>query len=413
MPTDAVGGWRRDVVDAVKAAKPGIIRFGGSALDVPEFGDFEWRDTIGDPDRRKPLRAWGGLQPTGAGLEEIVQFCQLVAAEPMICVRTVGRPPKDAADQVEYFNGATDTPMGKLRAKNGHAEPYGVKYWQIGNERAGAEYEAQLKPFAEAMRKVDPSIKLLSSFPSKGTLRSAGDLLDYVAPHQYDVMNVGGADAELNSIREMIGPLAPGRPIKVAVTEWNTTAGDFGPPRARLWTLENALAVARYQNLLHRHCDLVEIANRSNLANSFCSGMIQTDNHRLYVTPAYHAQRLYATLAGDRPLKVESAVPVDAAPDVSATLSDDGKTMTLFAVNAGTDAMTRPLDLTAFGETPREVAVWTLTDQDGTGEPDATNAFTRTDRVAPVESRLTVTAGKVDYRFPALSLTVVCVPVSP
>ena len=45
-----------------------------------------------------------------------------------------------------------------------------------------------------------------------------------------------------------------------------------------LWTLDNALACSRYQNFMHRHCDLIEIANRSNLADSFCSGIIQTNN---------------------------------------------------------------------------------------------------------------------------------------
>ena len=119
MPTDAVGGWRGDVVEAVRDMKPGVIRFGGSALDDPNLGDFEWRDTIGDPDRRKPFRAWGGLQPVGPGLEEIVQFCRLVGAEPLICVRIRGRGPGHAAEQVEYFNGAVTTPMGALRRRNG------------------------------------------------------------------------------------------------------------------------------------------------------------------------------------------------------------------------------------------------------------------------------------------------------
>ncbi|HZU34596.1 MAG TPA: hypothetical protein VFA18_01735, partial [Gemmataceae bacterium] len=130
MPEDAIGGWRRDVVEAVRALKPGIIRFGGSALDEPGFGDFEWRDTIGDPDRRPPWRAWGGLQPAGAGLEEIVQFCHFVDAEPLICVRVRDRMPQDAADEVQYFNGSADTPQGKLRARNGHPEPYHIKFWQ-------------------------------------------------------------------------------------------------------------------------------------------------------------------------------------------------------------------------------------------------------------------------------------------
>src|SRR5579863_1711576 len=106
MPEDNIGGWRPDVVAAVKALKPGIIRFGGSALDDANLGEFEWKDTIGDPDKRKPFRAWGGLQPTGPGLEEIVQFCKLVGAEPLICVRVSKKGPRDAADQVEYFNGS-------------------------------------------------------------------------------------------------------------------------------------------------------------------------------------------------------------------------------------------------------------------------------------------------------------------
>ena len=76
MPVDSIGGWRKDVVEAVREERPGIIRFGGSTLDDPNLGDFEWRDTIGDPDRRRPFRAWGGLQPTGPGMEEFVQFCR-------------------------------------------------------------------------------------------------------------------------------------------------------------------------------------------------------------------------------------------------------------------------------------------------------------------------------------------------
>ncbi len=204
MPEDNVGGWRRDVVEAVKALKPGVIRFGGSTLDDANLGDFEWKDTIGDPDKRKPFRAWGGLQPTGPGLEEIVQFCRLVDAEPLICVRFSKRKPEDAAEEVQYFNGAADTPMGKLRAKNGHAAPYHIKYWQVGNERSGADYEARLAAFCKAMKEADPSITLLSSFPTEGVLKAAGDQLGYVCPHQYDCANLAACERELDATRELI-----------------------------------------------------------------------------------------------------------------------------------------------------------------------------------------------------------------
>ena len=59
MPEDAIGGWRRNVVEAVRDMKPGVIRFGGSAVNVVNAGDFEWRNTIGDPDRRKPFAPGG------------------------------------------------------------------------------------------------------------------------------------------------------------------------------------------------------------------------------------------------------------------------------------------------------------------------------------------------------------------
>jgi alpha-N-arabinofuranosidase len=407
MPEDTVGGWRRDVALAVRALKPGIIRFGGSALDDPALGDFEWRDTIGDPDRRKPFRAWGGLQPTGPGLEEIVQFCRHVGAEPLLCVRVRNREPKDAADQVQYFNGPADSPLGRLRVKNGHPEPYGVEYWQIGNEQGGPAYEARLAGFARAMKAADPTIEVLASYPSAGVLQKAGGLLDYVCPHHYACEDLAGSAADLKRVRKLIAAHAPGRPIKVGVTEWNTTAGDWGPGRARLWTLENALACARYHNLLHRHADLVAIANRSNLCNSFCSGIIQTDNHRLFKTPTYYAQQLYATLAGTRPLKIESAVPGGEAPDLSATLSADGTVVTLFAINGTLADVTRPLDLSALGDGGQEAAVWTLADRHKAGELDVANSFADPERVTAVRSTWRAPAARFTYRFPALSLTVI------
>jgi alpha-L-arabinofuranosidase len=402
MPEDAIGGWRPDVVEAVRALKPGIIRFGGSALDSPGYGEFDWRSTVGDPDRRPPWRAWGGLQPAGAGLEEIVQFCRLVNAEPLICVRIRDRQPRDAADEVQYFNGATDTPMGELRAHNGHAAPYHIKFWQIGNEQSGSDYEARMLEFCKAMKAVDPSIRLLSSFPSAGVLRRAGDLLDYTCPHQYDCGDLAGSEAELLQTQKLIRRFAPNRSIHIAVTEWNTTAGDWGPGRARLWTLENALACSRYHNLLHRHCDLVEIANRSNLTNSFCSGIIQTDNHRLYKTPTYYAQKLYATLAGDRPLRVEAPGNLD----VSATLASKTGGVTLFVVNPGSQDITPTVDLSAFGRDNGKIDIWTLADRERKGQPDVSNSFAAPERVRSVHSMGKLKSGALSYRFPAFSLTV-------
>jgi alpha-N-arabinofuranosidase len=62
--------------------------------------------------------------------------------------------------------------MGALRAKNGHPEPYHIKFWNIGNEpwgswqigRTDTKYFMQKhNEFAKAMREVDPSIVLIAS----------------------------------------------------------------------------------------------------------------------------------------------------------------------------------------------------------------------------------------------------------
>jgi len=225
MPKKTEGGWRPDIVESLRALHPGVIRFGGSALDDENLGDFEWRDTIGDVDHRKPFRAWGGLQTPGAGLEEIVRLMKAAGAEPLICVRVRNRTAKDAADEVEYFNGSADTPLGALRAKNGHPQPYKIVYWQIGNEQSGERYERLLPDFCRAMKRADPHIKLLASYPSAGVLQAAGESIDYVCPHHYDIGNLAATAADLERVRAMLREHAAGRGIRVAVTEWNTTAG--------------------------------------------------------------------------------------------------------------------------------------------------------------------------------------------
>ena len=406
MPENTVGGWRRDVFEAVRALRPGLIRFGGSVVEEPSYGDFDWKDTIGDPDRRRPFRAWGGLQPTGPGMEEIVQFIRAVGAEPLICVRYKQRAPQDAAAEVEYFNGATNTPMGAQRAANGHPEPYRVRYWQVGNEVGGPEYDQRLAAFCQAMKAADPSIKLLTAFPSADTVRNAAPWLDYLCPHHYGCDNLAAMEGDFAHLRRIIRDNAPNRSLKVAITEWNTTAGGWDLGRATLWTLANALACSRYHNLLHRQCDLAEIANRSNLANSFCSGIIQTDPSRLYKTPTYHAQLLYATLAGTRPLRIESEIPPNAGLDLSATLTADGREVVLFAVNDTLQPITRPLDFSAFGAGARTVRVATLADRDQAGEPEVTNSFNDPDRMTPRMTTFPAASAKFDYQFPPLSLTV-------
>jgi alpha-N-arabinofuranosidase len=403
-PTDTVFGWRRDVAEAIKALKPGIIRFGGSTTE-----GFEWRATIGDPARRVPFTTcWGGLEPGNAGLEEFVKLCQWVGAEPLICVRFTGKTPKDAADQVEYFNGSAASPMGKLRAQNGRQDPYGVKYWQIGNELGDERYQKGVAEFCRAMKAVDPSIKLMGAYPSPGLLANAGAYLDYICPHHYGCHNLAAMETSVATCRKMIADHAPGRDIRLGITEWNTTAGDFGLGRAMLWTLDNALWCSRYHNFMHRHCDMIEIANRSNLVDSFCSGIIQTNNHSLFKTPTYYAQQLYAAHAGRYPLRVdvEEGVKADTALDTSATLSANEDRLSIFVVNPSREPHRRTVDLTYFRPPVGEAEVWTLSDTAKAGERDAANSWREPERICTESAKAIVVEGRLMHEFPPLSLTV-------
>ncbi len=332
-----------------------------------------------------------------------------MGAEPLICLRFTGKTPRDAADQVGYFNGSPDTPMGKLRAANGHPEPYRVRYWQIGNELGDEAYQKGIAQFCRAMKAVDPTITLLAAFPSPGLLENAGGLVDYICPHHYDCANLKATEDDIDRCRRMIARSAPGREIRLGVTEWNTTAGDWGLTRAMLWTLDNALKCSRYHNLIHRRCDLVEIANRSNLTDSFCSGVIQTNAHSLYLTPTYYAQQLYATKAGKRPLRViyPGDRPSDADLDVSATQSEDERRVTLFVVNDTREPKKRTLLLAPLGALEPDAAVWTLGDTLHAGERDISNSWREPDRIRPVEGKATVAQAQLAHEFLPLSVTVI------
>jgi len=404
MPTDTVFGWRRDVAEALKALRPGIIRFGGSAIE-----GLEWRATIGDPNQRVPFTTtWGGLEPGNPGLDEFLQLCKWVDAEPLICVRFSGKKPKDAADEVEYVNGPPSSPMGKLRAANGHSEPYGVRFWQIGNELGDETYQKGVAEFCQAMKAVDPSIKLMGAFPSSGLVKNAGRYLDYICPHHYECHLLSAKEEDVANCRKMIAENAPGRTIRLGITEWNTTGGEWGLGRAMLWTLDNALWCSRYHNFMHRHCDIIEIANRSNLADSFCSGIIQTDNHGLFKTPTYYAQQLYATRAGKYPLRLaaDGSGAADPVLDVSATLSERQDRIAVFVVNPGLVAQQRTIDASAFAPLAGGVEVSTLADTAGTNERDAVNSWREPERIRSESRKAAIVHHELVYSFPALSLTV-------
>lgn len=169
MPADNIDGFRPDTIELLRQIKSGFWRFGGNYTS-----NYSWYDAVGDRDRRPPDwdYAWNQMQTNDIGPDEFAEFCKLIDVEPYVSVNAGLGDAHSAAQEVEYMNGATTSPMGALRAKNGHAAPYHVRFWNIGNEPWGSwqigrtdlkYFMLKHNEFAKEMRRVDPSIILIAS----------------------------------------------------------------------------------------------------------------------------------------------------------------------------------------------------------------------------------------------------------
>jgi alpha-N-arabinofuranosidase len=380
MRVDNQRGWRQDVVDAIKASRPAVIRWGGSAVDP---GKYRWKNGIGDRDRRVPFANvnWGRIDSNDVGVDEFCQFCELVGAVPLICV-SFSDGSTSAADLVQYCNGNRGTKWGAQRAANGHADPYRVKYWQLGNEISGddAAYIRKCGDFISRMKQADPAISLISSFPSQKVFDAIGRELAYVAPHHY-TRDLAACEADFKKLAGMISTTPGCGHLRIAITEWNFTAGDWGLLRGKMLTLEGALLNARYLNLLCRHSNRVEIGCRSNMTNSFCSGIIGTNPAGLLKRPSYHVMKLYADHAKPIPLTVGRA---PAGVDVVASAEENRQSVCLFAVNPRSEPVALSLDLSDWGERFTPLSAETVCDTLDMRQPDVMNHWTAPQRIRTV-----------------------------
>ena len=135
---------KEEFTDLYKEAGFGSIRYPGGTIS----NLFRWKESIGPKEERvnqihgfynNPKQ--GGIAPN-FGLTEVADFAYRddVQSE-IVYVYGFGRgSAQDAADLVEYLNApAGSNPGGgvawaDIREENGHAEPYNVRYFEIGNE---------------------------------------------------------------------------------------------------------------------------------------------------------------------------------------------------------------------------------------------------------------------------------------
>jgi alpha-L-arabinofuranosidase len=169
--------------------------------------------------------------------------------------------------------------------------------------------------------------------------------------------------------------------IKIAVTEWNVTGGDWGLGRGKMLTLDAALLNARYLHVLMRHSDKAEIACRSNLANSYAGAIIETSPAGLLKRPSFYVMQLYARHAKPVPLRLEQS---NDALDLFACASPDGKSLCLFALNPGTEPVEFSYRFDGFAGAAREAGAEVLCDTLDARQRDVMNHWEAPDRVRTV-----------------------------
>ncbi len=232
MPSDNMGGWRRDVVEALRKVAPPVVRFPGGCF----VSFYNWESSIGDRETRDPMPSyyWGGLEENDVGLDEFLHLAELVGFEPQICFNMMTSEPFKARQLVEYLNAPEDVGMGRLRMLNGHKEPYGVKLFEMDNEPCRkwtpVQYAQQCVRFAEEMRLADPSIELMMAAydsPAEALpymLEIAGKSINYVIYRQ-------GWPAFVEKVLPVIRAYNEknGTSVRLVNTEWLSSCGSVEP----------------------------------------------------------------------------------------------------------------------------------------------------------------------------------------
>lgn len=377
-----VKGIRKAVIDRLRDIKASVIRWPGG-----NFADYyDWQDGTG-PRARRPRRtnSWSNFMPPGApsgpqrydpnqfGTPEFLRLCKLSGGRPFLNVNTRSLTPQSFSQWVEYCNSPHgSTTLADLRNSDGAIEPYGVRYWGIGNEVWGyggnmsvEEYATLYKRFTLNVPNYDVDLAFVAcgAPPGRSTewvrefLRICRSTLFptrvfAISLHYYatffgndlkpgetlqDLDNEAATKLLLDAgtfgpaewyrtmdssarIEDMIdahwvamGQVDERHRVKIAVDEWgavykNTSRRNVLDFRGRDVTLRDAIAAALTLNIFNRQCNRVCLANFTGLINQE-GGLLQADGEQFCTTPVYHVFRMYTGHQGGRALRTVFEVP--------------------------------------------------------------------------------------------------------
>lgn len=370
-----------------------VYRFPGGIL----ADYYRWQDGTG-PVANRPVRPHysdSGSSANSFGSPEFFRFIKAANAQGLITVNAGTGTASEAAAWVDYAN----NPANAQRRADGFADPIGIKLWEVGNElyypgNAGPAiavtpevYADRFNQFADAMRKVDPSIQLMAIGVAKAhdgpgspwsnwtetLLSKSASRVDMIAVHnayfpilhyvkQPPVNQVYPAlwaapeavDKNLAELDALISRYEQNRKISIAVTEWGAL---FASPLSDPWwvdhskTMGSAVFTARMLQVFMHH-PRVKVANHFKFTDRSYLGLVSAD----YMTAKvpYYVMQMMARHTGN--LRIKSALasapqsysvpalgilkPQTAVPEVTQVVTRDSATGRVY-LNIVNRSMTR------------------------------------------------------------------------
>jgi alpha-N-arabinofuranosidase len=445
-------GIRKDVLAAARDWGVTILRWPGGDF----ASQYHWQDAIGPVANRTPKfnAAWLEEENNHFGTDEFIAFCRKVGGEPYICINAGTGSVEEAANWVEYCNGTGNTQYANLRRKNGHPDPFGVRYWELGNEIYGSwqighknaeDYTKFAVECAKLMRWVDPTIRLVAcgsvddSSWNKKVLEELVNLVDYISLHDYEGnddyyellgsvlhfesnIRLMGAAIELTDARRGKDPIVnwafpeqtKKKRIRVACDEWNIWyrkrdlwRRDVPNPVEERYNLRDALWVASCLNLMHRMGEIVTLANLAQLTNSIAP--IFTSKEGMFLQTTYFPMKLYTHECGSLYLHSSVQSPTFSSKsytdvpclDVSSTSDEDKRSLSLAVVNRH---KSQSIDATIALENARVDPTAQVFEING-ASIDTENSFEEPNNVRIQKKDPVTVSRSFAYTFPAHSIT--------
>jgi alpha-N-arabinofuranosidase len=385
-PADSYGGTRKDIVQLYKDLNPPFVRWpGGSYLmwhrwkeGIGPLEDRPYNDGRILRDRNFGIYHDGEWDSNAFGTDEFVQFCRDINTEPMINVN-IKDGLQNTLDWIEYCNGDVSTTWGAERSKNGHGEPYKVKYWVIDNEplvHVGDKgfceetFPIDTAVWAKAMKEKDPSLVIMCmgvhdiynyifTEPEfcETVVKAAKDNLDHLCVHiYYDQTATGPLQGlpykmgeSFTRLKTMINRHITSRDAKVFLSEWNPESntnigGNMGQALegAQLFHVMERASAAGVMDFA---CPCQLCVNVDKYRGYWLrAALVQINNHDSWTSPLYHVNKMYSCYRQPNLLETDfnnrekrgSTIfngyefP---AVDLIAAGSDDGKTVVIKIVN--------------------------------------------------------------------------------